>query len=354
MEGTTFRHSFLAGVSRPAASPTRIVRDRYDLLLMAASWDSRCLCLLETAVTATQGIGVFFENRGVLGLREKHDPLITEFLHSRCEATGLIEHASEDLDGLWNQLWTATWATYAEIGRPLDVLLDLSTCPRYYAMALLAGGFRKGIISRLTCFYAEGRYPDSGPANENEQFTAGRWETRPIPSLIGTADPGKQRLYVVSVGFEGSKTFRAVTNDDADRVMVLFPRPGVLPEYPDRTRTSNLVLYEEYDLQDADEIVAPAGDAVAAWRALVEHHPTRPTENPFYLCCGTKPHSLGMALHALIDERVTVLYAKPASHKEFEIVPLDSYWTFEIRDTSLPTRNRNSHSHGDAVNEADG
>jgi hypothetical protein len=313
-----------------------LVDGEYDLLVMAASWDSRCLCLLRADVRARCGIGVFFENRGVLGLRDAHDPKIRAYLSERCNSVHEIEHASEDLEGLWQELWKAAWEAYAQVGRPLRLLLDLSTCPRYYAMALLAGGFRKGIIAALTCFYSEGRYPEPNETNTHEQFTTGRWKTQDVPYLTGTADPGNRRFYVVSVGFEGSKTYLAVSNNDAERVMILFPRPGVRPDYPERTRRSNEILYEEYGLDESSEIAAPAGDGIAAWAALAGANPTRPDENPFYLCCGTKPHSIAMAVHALIDERVTVLYARPGSHKEAAINPLDSYWALRIQDLSLP------------------
>lgn len=335
---TEFRQAFLTGRSEKASSIPGLVDGEYDLLIMAASWDSRCLCLLSADVRARWGIGIFFENRGVLGLRDAHDPQVRDYLEHRCETVREIEHASEDLDGLWQELWKGAWEAYTNVGRPLRVLLDVSTCPRYYALALLSGGFRKGIVESVTCFYAEGQYPESREESTHEQFTTGRWKTRDVPFLTGTADPGNSRFYVVSLGFEGAKTYLAVSNNDADRVMVLFPRPGVRPDYPERTRRSNEVLYEEYGLDRRSEISAPAGDAVAAWAALAEASPTLPTENPFYLCCGTKPHAIALALHALIDERVTVLYAQPASHKEAAITPLDSYWAFRIRDLSVPVR----------------
>lgn len=338
MAGTTFRHAFLEGQSETSDAVPGLVDGQYDLLVMTSSWDRRCLCLTDADVRATRGIGIFFSHRGVLGLRDHHDPKVASYLGERCGDVTRVERGSEDLDGLWQSLWEAAWEAYGLVGHPMRVLIDLSTCPRYYALALVAGGMRKGLVESVTCFYAEGEYPEPGPTNTNEQFTAGRWETRDVPYLTGTADPGKDRLYVVSVGFEGSKTFRAVSNDDADRVMILFPRPGVRPEYPDRTLASNRVLYEEYNVRGEDEIAAPAGDAIAAWRALAESGAVRANENPFYLCCGTKAHSLGMALQALIDDRVTVLYAKPASHKEARITPLNVFWAFRIRDLSVPHR----------------
>jgi hypothetical protein len=260
------------------------------------------------------------------------------FLEGCCDSTRLIERESEDLVGLWEELWVATWEAYASVGRPLDVLLDLSTCPRYYAMAFLAQGFSEGIVGRLTCFYAEGRYPPDPKELAVDQFTAGKWETHSVPGLAGTADPGSRRLYVVSVGFEGSKTFRAVSSDDPDRVVVLFPNPGVDPSYPERTREKNRLLFAEYGIEERQLINAPAGDAIKAWQALAAAAPAGEDENPFYLCCGTKPHSLAMALHGLITERATVLYAKPAGHKEIQIEPSGVYWSFRLEDVTLPSR----------------
>lgn len=331
-----YRQAHLEGGGRCSETPAEVLDKEYDLIVMTASWDSRCLCLCDQDIRSTDGIGVFFSNRGTLGLRDQHDQRVTQFLEDHCQAMEVVEGESEDLRGLWEAMWVAAWKSYLAAGRPLDVLLDLSTCPRYYAMAFLAQGFRTGVVGRLTCFYAEGRYPPN-PADANaDQFTAGRWETRAVPGLTGTADPGNRRLYVVSVGFEGSKTFRAVSSDDPDRVAVLFPDPGVDPGYPERTQRENRLLFREYGIEDEDLIKAPAGDAITAWAALAEASVSRQDENPFYLCCGTKPHSLAMALHALVGERTTVLYAKPAGHKELEIVPSGVFWSYRIVDLTLP------------------
>lgn len=335
---TTFRQAYLDGESRFAESPDQLVSGSYDVLVMASSWDSRCLSLLTTTVRAHDGIGIFFANRGITGLREQHDPRVRDFLQERCARVATIEQPSEALDDLWAELWTALWTAFVRLQRPVRVLLDLSTCPRYYAMALFAGGIRRGVISSITCFYAEGRYPPSPRINPNDEFTAGRWAVRDVPMLAGTADPGNDRLYIVSVGFEGSKTYRAVSNDDPNRVAVLFPSPGVDSEYPARTRERNRLLFEEYGVRAQDVVCAPAGDAVEAWRMLANADLIRKSDNPFYLCCGTKPHSLAMAAHAMLDEHITVLYAQPASHKEIQIDPSGVYWTYTFRDLTHPTR----------------
>lgn len=336
MTESVFQQAYLSGVGRSSDTPADLLDDTYDLIVMTSSWDSRCLCLCDVPVSAKEGIGIFFANRGELGLRDKHDPRVLRFLENTCEHFEAIENESENLTGLWEDIWLAAWRAYGSVGRPLNVLLDLSTCPRYYAMAFLAQGLQEGIVGRLTCFYAEGEYPPDPREPAVDEFTAGKWEAHSVPGLIGTADPGSGRLYVVSVGFEGSKTFRAVSSDDPDRVVVLFPEPGVNPSYPARTRDNNRLLFSEYGIDDSCLLKAPAGDAIAAWEKLAISSFVRQGENPFYLCCGTKPHSVAMALHALVADKTTVLYAKPAGHKEIEITPSGIYWSYLIEDVTLP------------------
>jgi hypothetical protein len=333
----SFRQAYLQGESRSSGRVDDLASGKYDLLIATSSWDRRCVSLLEAEISAAHGIGVFFENRGKLGLRDEHDPAIESFLKTSCREITRIEKPSEDLVGLWQQLWTATLNCYRQQRHPLHVLLDLSTCPRYYAMAFLAQGLHQGILASLTCFYAEGIYPPDPTENPGDQFTAGRWETRSVPMLAGTADPGNDRVFVVSVGFEGPKTFRVVSSDDPDHVVVLLPDPAVQKDYVDRTRKSNRLLFEEYGVGEKETLRAPAADAIAAWKTLSEANLGKDDVNLFYLCSGTKPHSMAMALHAQVEQRPTVLYPKPVGHRETEIAPSGTYWAYVIRDLALPS-----------------
>jgi hypothetical protein len=44
-----------------------------------------------------------------------------------------------------------------------------------------------------------------------------------------------------------------------------------------------------------------------------------------------------MALDATLGGDVSVMYAKPATHKESAIEPLGQYWRFTIRDLTAPS-----------------
>lgn len=329
---TEYRRAWLYGASEQGDTPSELIDGHYDLLMTTASWDSRCLCLLGCDVTADSAVGVFFSNRGEGALRDSHDPKIEEFLARAAEKSTSIRRGSDELEDLWADLWKAVEDAAGAAGRPLRVLLDLSTCPRYFAMALIAGGFRSHLVGELVVFYADGKYPARTEDDPHEPFTYGRWDTVPVPLLEGQANPGLPRHYVVSLGFEGSKTVRAVSSEGADNVTVVFPRPGVAAEYEERTMQENRILLADFGIAEDDVIFAPAGDAVATWRALTEHRARWTSDDALYLPAGTKPHAVAMALDAMLGGDVSVMYAKPATHKETAIEPLGHYWRFTIRD----------------------
>lgn len=334
---TSYRDGWMLGHSKSSASPQDVVGGHYDVVVMTASWDSRCTCLTDADVTATVGIGIFFESRGSGALRDAHDPIVSQYLESRSAEFVRLTRASEDTDGLWHELWARVQRAAQACGRPIRVLLDLSTCPRIYAMALIGNGFRSQLVAEMTVFYAEGAYPARPVDEPHEVFTAGRWQTVPVPGLEGDSQPSKPRRYVVSVGFEGSKTMRAVSSEGADFVSVLFPRPGVREDYEERTWDDNQELLEEFGVSGDDVLDAAAGDAITAWRRLAEAAGRWSADDLFYLPCGPKPHAVGMALHSLTSGTASVMYAKPASHKEAETTALGKYWAYELRDvTSVP------------------
>ncbi len=336
---TDFRRAWLAADSTDASTPRGLVDGEYDLLVMTSSWDSRCLCLLECEIRADRAVGIFFENRGAGELRDSHDPQVRAFLNRASPQVSELRYGSDALDELWNAIWQETLDARAGTGRALRVMLDLSTCPRYFALALLAAGFRSHLFAELVVFYAEGRYPPPTPEDPHEPFTAGRWETVPVPLLEGRSAPGLPRHYVVSVGFEGSKTLRALSNEGADAITVVFPRPAVAPEYEQRSEQANQILFDEFGVSREELIDAPAGDAIATWRAVDSGHERWHGTETFYLTAGTKPQALGLALDALVDGQASVMYAKPANHKETAIVPLGRYWRYTISDlTTVPVR----------------
>lgn len=335
----TFRQRYLKGISVESDDPVRLVSGDYDLMLVASSWDARCLSITRCEKLSTLlALALFFDARDRKGLRERHDPQIESFCKSRSGEYIPIKGSSTQVDTPWQAIDDHIRRLRQLTKRSLKVLIDLSACPRYYSLGVLALCLSERLADSVTIFYAEGLYKEDRDRHEFA-FTGGRWKLVPVPYLSGLCDPGKERFYLVSIGFEGMRTLRAVTRADPDRVSLLFPNPGFRPEYVEITRKNNEELINEYRIPQEQIVESSAGDAIAAWKALDDLSLDRPAdENSYYLCSGTKPHSVALALRALALEYPAVLYNIPEEHAVHETEPSGTFWRFDIRDLSaLPS-----------------
>jgi hypothetical protein len=221
-----------------------------------------------------------------------------------------------------------------QLCRPIDISLDLTCCPLYHALGLIAVAVKKGLARRITVFYAEGKYPPAGLSEQpHEIFTSGEWQVAAVPGLSNPWTPGGTRLYVVAVGFEGNKTLRLCERREPDRVIIVFPEPGVFPEYPARTRHQNEALFERFGILDSALIRVNAGDTVGVWKALSRAQGFQETiPDVEYLCCGTKPHGLGMALQVLSNGNGVLCDIIAEERLHTDVKEAGSYWRYDIEN----------------------
>jgi hypothetical protein len=270
------------------------------------------------------------------GYRKKNDALLETFMRQIAKEYVPLQHKAtallETSLGIFEQMMEAS----THLGRPIDVLLDASTCQRYHILAVLANGFRSGILRRISVFYAEGDYP-AGEVGLEVVFGEGVWKSIPVPGMEGEYRPDKSLLYCVSVGFEGHKTLRVVARADPDRVVLVFPKPGITAEYEQRTRIANKALIEQYAIPESSIISAHAGDAVGAWAAMAEASVENwPEENCVYLLNGTKPHSLAMGLRAVTTHSPAVLYSVPEAYRVVNIPARGVFWRYDVENLAIP------------------
>jgi len=335
---TEFRDGFLLGRSHIAGSVDELFAESYDVAVLVPSWDRRSICIAEARHwRAAVSIILFFKTRDSQGLRDAHDKVIHDFASENCGEVTVIEADSLKVDETWLQLIKKLVVLRDARKQPLRMFIDGSACPRYYLLGLVAATLGSGLVSQISVMYAEGRYPEKGteePRSEEIAFTEGQWRAIAIPALEGTYSPGKKRFFLVSIGFEGWKTMRVVSRSDPDRVSILRANPGTQDEYTERALVDNQALLRHYCIPEEQIVQAPAGDAIAAWKALSESSTDRSLEeNSYYLCSGTKPHSLALGLRAMCLKSPAVLYNLPEGHKVVNISPTGKYWRFEI--TSL-------------------
>lgn len=316
----------------------------YDVVVLCSSWDSRCLNIAQSSIRKIPyGVVFLFDDKDDQGSRESNDAEILLWLKNSVDTFDEIHGHSTDVDTNFFELYKFLVVKCIDLGRPLTVLFDLSTCPRFISLSLLSKGVNTGIIKGIDYLYGECLYPErkSGIMGGNQEivFTSGQWKILPIKHLLGEYVPGKRSKFTISVGFEGNKILRVLNNEDPDIVSLLVPDPGFHDSYVKRVMEANAELVKSYEIKENDMIRSCAGDAIDAWMKLdVSNSLSRAEEyNHTYLCTGSKAHSLGLTLSAMSSGSIAVLYSLPKEHNFINVKPENKYWIYRVMSLTVPT-----------------
>lgn len=336
---TDFEGGTFSGASVSSKDPSEIWFGQFQFAVVATSWDVR-----STGFTKCDNLS--FENccivnptaRDTAGLRDSHDPRILEFCRRVSSNISFISTISTSLRDPWKALKSSFWAAMQNQvleTRNSRIFIDISTCPRYLSLALIREALNSGLVSEIVVAYCEGIYPptpSSYGGMEEISFKKGALQAIPVPGYLGDYEPSREKLFVVSVGFDGWKTLNQLCRKEPEHVAVLLGDPGVIPEYAQRTRKANSALFERFGVVEDNVIRADAGDAVAAWKALTAWSADGGDDfNVSYLCSGNKPHSLALALRAMSLANVTLMYNRAARSEPIVVDFSGNFWRYSIK-----------------------
>ena len=337
---TEFRHANLRAVSAKCDIPSDATLGECDALVLVPSQQDRCCKILESGSSASELVLMLNSIQKPKNVSDdsfgaQNDRRLLTFAQSAKRVVNVPASRRADPQTL-GRLRSEITDLYRRLRRPLHVGIDLTCFQIYYCLGLVAYLLNNGIIGRMSLFYAEGRYPDKqGGQDGNELFTAGEWSAVAIPGLQNPWKPRRTRMYVVSVGFEGYKTLRLCERREPDRIVVLFPDPGVQPDYVDRCRNLNQPLFDRFSLTQEGIISANAADAVQAWQLMtLRNMEDFENDSVEYMCCGTKPHALGIALRSLCTGKGVVSDIVADEHLPTNVIASGVYWRYDIFDVS--------------------
>lgn len=305
------------GISKQtlASNARDLICDPVDLLIVAGTWDVRCLSMVEVQwkEPASRVLLVEYANSGKSGRAQSYTDLLVEhFSTEACTRVSSISIDSSDLVVAWSDMKAAVLGAYAEAGRPIRIGLDITSVPRYVWLNLLGYAAETGVVSGFEFVYTaahEYEYVD-GP----RIFSDGVWKPRAIATLGRGAQPSAESLLVVSGGFEGANTLRLVNALEPDRVLVALSS-SENSEHDRDARRANAPLGQEYGL--AGEVIQlPLSDVHASVnnldRALgdQEQSPSRQLAISFLLC-GSKISALAVGLYAVRREIAQIYFSDP-------------------------------------------
>lgn len=268
---TEFNDSHLSGESRTSTNLDELLEQRYDYMLIGSSWDRRCITLAQANMSVGITQVLLPENRGQSGLRDTHDKRLVSYVSSISDEVEIIEERSEELEAVFKRIEDGITGLRKRVDRPLSVLVDLSAMARYFTLGAIAMALNDSVASHVDVFYSEARYGNviATSTVPFEEYVSS-WDTAAVPRLEGDWYPDQRRHFLISVGFEATKIARLVERWDPDDISILFPRPGLLPEYESHAASANQQWMKLYDISDNEVIQASPVDAVAAWSTVTK------------------------------------------------------------------------------------
>lgn len=311
-----------------------------DLLILASSWERRCVevARVRHGVYARAAV-VRFAEEGLSGRRPEHDAILARLATEHGQRViELQRRPTSAVDGWRNAITELVTAARHDAKRPLDVVADVSCLPKYYMLTLIGFCLSSGSVRSLKLLYSEGRYaPSDGNTSlaPDHAFTDGAWRSLQVPFLEGHWSPDKKVEIVASIGFEAFQARKLIRLYEAERHTLIAPYPGFSAEYGEQSEREAKSLANNLDLGEREILRCAAGDAAQAAETVVDVLDRGGRLKEIGLCMGTKPHAIGFGMAALVRPDFTVVCRMPDRYVETETPPTGVTWSYELRDLSV-------------------
>jgi hypothetical protein len=328
---TEFQENYIYGHSKKYEIHESI-SGSFDLLLISCGWESRCVDFIKRVDHEFR-----YEYASVISFRLGEEPgYDREYME---DITELIERSvnKENASFIENEVTNLTKIVYEikklildlikKLNRPLNLAFDITCCPRYVFLFLVAFCLRNNLTKELTIFYSEPNYQTKP---NNYVHTKGKWRLIEIPGLEPRNIILNRSLIVVSAGWEGKYYRRMVANSEPDYLGILLPNPGFSDQYTEKTWSECKPLAEEYNLTSDAIIKVHAGDAIAAWKSLEAPLLNRPDCQIYYLTFGTKPHALAMGIRGILHDEISVLNRIPNGYYKINALGNGNIWRYDL------------------------
>ncbi|MFI2842022.1 hypothetical protein [Mycolicibacterium sp. PDY-3] len=319
-----------------------LMNGSFDLVVVGASWDKRCRTVIDSdGLNADSVMIIRYASAGTSGTSSTSYKLLESYFSIRTQRSPVVLSIDSALMiETWTEIRTALVHTYAELGRPLHIAIDLSSVPRYISMGLLGFGYKSGCAARMTFWYTAAKnyraLSDVERAADSSAFTLGAWLPQPIPALSKPTSGSAPMRLLISTGLEGSLTLGLVDDLEPARVQLVYSS-GNDPSLIARVREENSILESEYFIQDGDtltwslfDVEGLTGQIIKSLTTICVDQHDRRLENSL-LICGSKTHALAFAIAACQTDVKNVFFGLAESRREVTGDPIGPFFRCDLR-----------------------
>jgi hypothetical protein len=319
--------------------PTEIIQfgpDEDDALLLAASWEERCLGLARRlrGYRAKQVIVTEYDGtsaRRAIYLKE---------LRERLDVVGSVSVIQAlHRDPLGNVRDTLAMLG-ARVGRGLRLSIDITTFTRKHLLQLLHGLDTTGLLERCRFFFTES---DDYDTRDDEPVAQGITNVRAIETFAGRNHPSRDSLLVLFLGYEGRRALALWEHLEPNATLVVIPDPPYRPEWQGRTEAMNQYLLS---CLAADRVLRVSAmnpsDTEALLDGLVTSDEFSLDRFNYRLApIGPKPQLIGLyRFWRRHRGSVTVMYAAPVRYREEHPgFPPGRSWFVDTSENWTPDQN---------------
>ena len=331
-----FRQSCLDSTAKIARS--------YDLVIAGLSWEARgTVALSRLSKTDAAVVLLKFKSRS----SEVEVFKVAQLDNYRKILTNVsVKELEPSISTAENFQMLKAWIqdNYAQVGRPLSVLIDITCLPKTYMLYLLGLGFREELVARMDYLYTPGKYDliSSGVSTTpvitgpRSIISEGEWHSRQIPYLEASEYIANDLDLLVTLGGELGLSLPFIERFEPRRLGLVFideTSPGKGTPMLVSERMAYEELLREPNVMQKDVSLCDALGMVRHALAFVDASVARGTT---MMAIGAKPHALALGLAALADSRIEVVCRTPASYRVVDVQPSGQPMFYEIEDRFDP------------------
>jgi hypothetical protein len=315
-----------------------------DALILAASWEERCLALPQRSASYRCQTVYLTVYEGQNDLREKHirelEPLLKRF--------GTLEYLpatrQDPLPSVRRVI--ERLQTLVPSRRP-KISIEISTFTRKHLLLLLNGLDHAGLLGNCQLYYTE---PLDYQTHEDEAAATGISAIETIQTLSGSNRPSKNSLLVMFLGFEGRRALALWEHLEPHSTIAVIPDPPYHLDWRGRTELQNRYLLSCIPAANVyySDALRPADSEKLLDRLIAEPKFTPEIYDYWIAPLGTRPQLIGA--YRFWRKRVglaNVVYAAPVRYRpEYRTIAAGRSWLIENtvtwRHSSLITTHLNA------------
>ena len=284
-----------------------------DFLILAASWEQRCLGLPQKLTDYECGQVLMTIYDGHSKKREENIKKLRKIL-PKCGRLSELEamHSSP----IQNVRETIEFIRNARLKRTPRISLDASSFTRKHLLQLLQGLELAKLLGECHIYHTE---PQDYHTQDNESMSEGVSSIKAIETFGGEIRPSRDSVLILFLGFEGRRALAFLENLEPNRTLAVIPDPPYRDEWKGRTEAQHRYLLS---CIPASALFRSHSLLPSSTEELLQKISNDPEFSPakynfFVGPMGTKAQLVGLYRYWRRNRGVlTVVYASPVRYKE--------------------------------------